>query len=169
MHYTQNDKIRQATEGTIVVGVDIGSEKNYARAFKGNGIEITRKAFFFPNTLEGFKSFEEMVTKLTVPLAEKKIVVGVEPTGHYWFNYADYCMDKTMTVVTVAPQHVKHSKEMDDNTQRKDDRKDPRVIAKLVIEGRYCIPYRPKGVYAELRAAYNRSGNQSKKQNPALV
>jgi len=35
MHYTQNDKIRQATEGTIVVGVDIGSEKNYARAFKG--------------------------------------------------------------------------------------------------------------------------------------
>jgi len=36
MHYTQNDKIRQATEGTIVVGVDVGSEKNYARAFKGN-------------------------------------------------------------------------------------------------------------------------------------
>ena len=68
-----------------------------------------------------------------MPLAEKKIVVGVEPTGH-----------------------VKHSKEMDDNTQRKDDRKDPRVIAKLVIEGRYCIPYRPKGVYAELRVAYNR-------------
>jgi len=156
MHYTQNDKIRQATEGKIVVGVDIGSEKNYARAFKGNGIEITRKAFYFPNTLEGFKSFEEMVTKLTVPLAEKKIVVGVEPTGHYWFNFADYCQEKQMTVVTVAPQHVKHSKEMDDNTQRKDDRKDPRVIAKLVIEGRYCIPYRPKGVYAELRVAYNR-------------
>ena len=36
MHYTQNDKIRQATEGTIVVGVDVGSEKDYARAFKGN-------------------------------------------------------------------------------------------------------------------------------------
>ena len=98
MHYTQNDKIRQATEGKIVVGVDIGSEKNYARAFKGNGIEITRKAFYFPNTLEGFKSFEEMVTKLTVPLAEKKIVVGVEPTGHYWFNFADYCQEKQMTV-----------------------------------------------------------------------
>ena len=156
MHYTQNDKIRQATEGTIVVGVDIGSEKNYARAFRGNGIEITRKAFFFPNTLTGFKAFDEWVTKLVVPLAEKKIIVGVEPTGHYWFNFADYCQGKQMTVVTVAPQHVKHSKEMDDNTQRKDDRKDPRVIAKLVIEGRYCIPYRPKGIYAELRVAYNR-------------
>ena len=156
MHYTQNDKIRQATEGTIVVGVDIGSEKNYARAFRGNGIEITRKAYFFLNTLTGFKAFEEWITKLAVPLAEKKIIVGVEPTGHYWFNFADYCQGKQMTVVTVAPQHVKHSKEMDDNTQRKDDRKDPRVIAKLVIEGRYCIPYRPKGIYAELRVAYNR-------------
>lgn len=37
MHYTQNDKIRQATEGTIVVGVDIGSEKNYARLSKATG------------------------------------------------------------------------------------------------------------------------------------
>ena len=156
MHYTQNDKIRQATEGTIVVGVDIGSDKNYARAFRSNGIEITKKAYFFMNTLTGFKAFEEWITNLTLPLAEKKIIVGVEPTGHYWFNFADYCQGKQMTVVTVAPQHVKHSKEMDDNTQRKDDRKDPRVIAKLVIEGRYCIPYRPKGIYAELRVAYNR-------------
>ena len=140
MHYTQNDKIRQATEGTIVVGVDIGSEKNYLRAFEPNGIEITKKAISFLNTLEGFKSFEEIVTNMTVPLAGKKIIVGVEPTGHYWFNFADYCQSKNMTVVTVAPQHVKHSKEMDDNIQRKDDRKDPRVIAKLVIECRYCIP-----------------------------
>ena len=91
MHYTQNDKIRQATEGTIVVGVDIGSEKNYLRAFEPNGIEITKKAISFLNTLEGFKSFEEIVTNMTVPLAGKKIIVGVEPTGHYWFNFADYC------------------------------------------------------------------------------
>ena len=99
---------------------------------------------------------DDFYSSTRMPLAGKKIIVGVEPTGHYWFNFADYCQSKNMTVVTVAPQHVKHSKEMDDNTQRKDDRKDPRVIAKLVIEGRYCIPYRPKGVYAELRVAYNR-------------
>ena len=81
MHYTQNDKIRQATEGTIVLGVDIGSEKNYLRAFGPNGIEITKKAISFLNTLEGFKSFGKIVTNMTVPLAGKKIIVGVEPTG----------------------------------------------------------------------------------------
>ena len=100
MHYTQNDKIRQATEGTIVLGVDIGSEKNYLRAFEPNGIEITKKAISFLNTLEGFQSFEEIVTNMTVPRAGKKIIVGVEPTGHYWFNFADYCQSKNMTVVS---------------------------------------------------------------------
>ena len=58
--------------------------------------------------------------------------------------------------MVVAPQHVKHSKELDDNTQRKDDRKDPRVIAKLVMEGRYSIAYMPEGKFAELRIVYNR-------------
>lgn len=32
---------------------------------------------------------------------------------------------------------VKQTKELDDNSQSKNDRKDPKVIAKLVTEGRY--------------------------------
>ena len=56
----------------------------------------------------------------------------------------------------VAPQHVKHTKELDDNIQQKDDCKDPKVIAKLVFDGRYFYAYRPKGIYAELRVGFNR-------------
>lgn len=33
MNYTQNNRISQVSEKTFVVGVDIGSETNYARAF----------------------------------------------------------------------------------------------------------------------------------------
>ena len=33
MNYTQNQKISQVTEETLIVGVDIGSETNFARAF----------------------------------------------------------------------------------------------------------------------------------------
>ena len=32
MNYTQNEKIEQVTDSTIVVGVDIGSQIHYARA-----------------------------------------------------------------------------------------------------------------------------------------
>ena len=34
MNYTQNHKIAQVTESTLVVGVDIGSEQHYARAWE---------------------------------------------------------------------------------------------------------------------------------------
>lgn len=33
MNYTQNSKIAQVTERTLDIGVDIGSESNFARAF----------------------------------------------------------------------------------------------------------------------------------------
>lgn len=48
---------------------------------------------------------------------------------------------------------MKKSKELDDNHPSKSDRKDPQVIARLVLEGRYCEPYIPEGTYAELRIA----------------
>jgi transposase len=87
---------------------------------------------------------------------KEKVIVGFEPTGHYWYRFADFLKAFEIMYVMVAPQHVKHSKEMDDNTQRKDDHKDPKVIAKLVTDGRYIIPYVPEGIYAELRTAYGR-------------
>lgn len=58
-----------------------------------------------------------------------------------------------MKLAFVNPYHVKQSKEMDDNSPRKTDQKDPKTIAKLVTEGRYSFPYIPEGIYAELREA----------------
>lgn len=53
------------------------------------------------------------------------------------------------------PHYVKKSKEFDDNNPTKNDYKDTKVIAGLVREGRYMIPYLPDGVYADLRTASN--------------
>jgi transposase len=79
------------------------------------------------------------------------IIIGFEPTGHYWYNFAEFCRNKDFKYVMVNPFHVKISKEMDDNSQTKNDRKDPKTIAKLVIDGRYFETYVATGVYAELR------------------
>ena len=49
----------------------------------------------------------------------------------------------------------KKSKELDDNLQSKNDLKDPKIIAGLVKDGRYQIPYIPEGVFAELRTLSN--------------
>ena len=137
MHCTQNEKIAQVSNESIVVGIDISSEKHCARAFTSRGIELTRKAFTFANTGEGFEEFERWLEDQMDNSRLTKAIIGFEPTGHYWFNLADYLDEQNVQYVLVAPQHVKHTKELDDNTQRKDDWKDPRVIAKLVIDGRY--------------------------------
>ena len=47
MNYTQNEKIEQVTDTTMVVGVDIGSQTHYARAFDNRGRELTKRVFYF--------------------------------------------------------------------------------------------------------------------------
>ena len=56
-----------------------------------------------------------------------------------------------ISVVQVNPYAVKQTKELEDNSQQKDDRKDPKLIANLVKDGNYGMPYLPEKVYAELR------------------
>ena len=151
MNYTQNFKIEQVTESTLVVGVDIGSQTQYARAFNWRGIEISRKAFKFKDCGNGYAQFRSWLYAFQSEKGLDKVIVGVEPTGHYWFGLANYLESTQIQLVLVNPLHVKQSKELDDGSQTKNDNKDPKVIAKLVTEGRYTVPYLPKGVYADLR------------------
>ena len=153
MNYTQNSKIAQVTERSLVVGVDIGSETNYARAFNWRGQEVSKKAFRFNNSQEGFQSFLEYLRRNQVIAATEQIIVGCEPTGHYWFTLARYLKAEQINMVLVNPYHVKQIKELDDNSPRKTDQKDPKTIAKLVVDGRYSYPYLPEGIYADLREA----------------
>lgn len=150
MNYTQNQKIEQITETTLVVGVDIGSRVHYARAFDWRGRELS-KVLKFCNCRDGFDRFHKWIVELQEAEKKDKTVVGAEPTGHYWFACRDYLESVGIELVLVNPYHVRQSKEMDDNSQTKNDRKDPKVIAKLVTEGRYGVPYSPKGAYADLR------------------
>lgn len=83
----------------------------------------------------------------------KRFIVGCEPTGHYWFTLARYLKAQQINMVLVNPYHVKQIKELDDNSPRKTDQKDPKTIAKLVVDGRYSYPYLPEGIYADLREA----------------
>ena len=155
MNYTQNEKIAQVKETTLVVGIDVGSEIHYARAFDWRGYEYSKKAFKFSNTEAGFTDFMTWMLTIKNAFKKKEILTGMEPTGHYWFNLGKYLMDNEINPVLVNPHHVKKSKELDDNSQTKNDYKDPKVIAGLINKGRYSYPYLPEGVYADLRTASN--------------
>lgn len=150
MNCKQNQKINQVKVSTLVVGIDVGSTTQYARAFDWRGMELG-KVFKFSNSREGFENFKDWMQRLRDKYDKSETIVGIEPTGHYWFDLGAYLEDEGILLVMVNPYAVKQTKELDDNSQSKNDSKDPKVIAKLVIDGRYSEPYVPDGTYADLR------------------
>jgi transposase len=110
-------------------------------------------ALLSANDAEGFGQFTSWVKAIGERARKSKVIVGMEPTGHYWFNFAQELKDQSIKIVLVNPFHVKRSKELDDNNPTKNDRKDPKTIAMLVKDGRYMEPYIPEGTYSELRTA----------------
>ncbi|WP_227767485.1 IS110 family transposase [Zhaonella formicivorans] len=152
MKYNQNSRILQITEKTLIIGVDVASETNYARAFDYRGVELA-KLLKFNNDNNGFKTFSEWVKSVAKQQQKQQVMVGMEPTGHYWFTFAQHLKDHQLKIVLVNPFHVKRSKELDDNNPTKNDRKDPKTIAMLVKDGRYMEPYIPEGIYSDLRNA----------------
>ena len=156
MNYnTQNAKIASITEKTLIVGIDVGSETHYARAFDWRNYEYTKKPLEFSNTEAGFQTFKAWMNELAEKYGKTAVIPGMEPTGHYWFALGKFLQDNGMKPVHVNPHHVKKSKELDDNNPNKNDRKDPKTIAALVNEGRFSYPYIPTGIYAEVRSLSN--------------
>lgn len=154
MKYNQNRKIKQITESTLVIGVDIAKERHVARAQDSRGIEFSNP-LPIENTRQGFDRFHQWLKRLMIEHDKSDVIVGFEPTGHYWMAFAQFLRHQGIKCVVVNPLHVKKSKELDDNSPTKNDVKDARVIAQLVKDGRYSEPQIPTGIYAELRNGMN--------------
>ena len=69
----------QVKETTMIVGIDVGSEKHYFRAFNWRGIELTRKSVAFSNSMEGFNSFYNTIVELMQKSELEEALVGIKP------------------------------------------------------------------------------------------
>ena len=149
--FDKNAKLSFISDDMLILGCDIGSETHYLRAIDTRGRELGKGAFSFNNNLEGFQKAKMWALEIAAESNKKQIVLGLEPTGHYWFCLAAWMISEGISVVQVNPYAVKQTKEVEDNSQLKDDRKDPKLIANLVKDGNFGMPYLPEGLYAELR------------------
>lgn len=144
-------KLLAIKTNTLVVGVDIAKNYQWARFVDFRGIEHSR-ALKFKNSKGGFEIILAGIRQICNEENFAEAIVGMEPTGHYWKAFANW-LDKQegIQVVLVNPYATKQAKELDDNSQTKSDKKDALTIAKLVKDGRYFELYLPHDVYAELR------------------
>lgn len=137
--FDKNAKLSFISDEMLIIGCDIGSEMHFARGIDTCGRELSRKAFSFSNTAEGFASARAWMLLLAAANGKKQIVLGLEPTGHYWFCLAVWLVANGISVVQVNPYAVKQTKELEDISQLKDDRKDPKLIANLVKDGAFAL------------------------------
>ena len=149
--FDKNAKLSFISDDMLILGCDVGSETHYLRAIDTRGRELSKSAFPFSNNLEGFQAAKEWAVKIAAEHDKKQIVLGLEPNGHYWFCLATWMVSNGISVVQVNPYAVKQTKELEDNSQLKDDTKDPKLIANLVKDGNFGMPYLPEKLYAELR------------------
>ncbi len=149
--FNKNEKLSFISDDMLILGCDVGSEMHYLRAIDTRGRELSKSAFPFSNDSEGFNKAKEWAVKMAAEHDKKQIVLGLEPTGHYWFCLATWMITNGISVVQVNPYAVKQTKELEDNSQLKDDTKDPKLIANLVKDGNFGMPYLPEQLYAELR------------------
>jgi transposase len=168
MRNKTNQRLEDITAGTLIVGVDIAKSLHWARFVDYRGVEVS-KALSFKNNRQGFKSIVTRIKEvcnikvLRYPI--ETVIIGMEPTGHYWKALASYLPEAGYRVVCVNPFHTKKAKELDDNSPTKNDKKDALTIARLVKDGRFFDPYLPQEVYGELRGLVNARASVLKRNN----
>jgi transposase len=139
----QNQRVERISTSTLVIGIDIAKEKHAAQAINFRGIVLTNRPIMFSNDHAGFEHLISSIRKLQKMHNLNDVVVGMESTGHYWFNIANWLMKQGVSVVLVNPMTTKRNKENRDNSPSKNDPKDALVIADAVSRGFYT-PFSPK-------------------------
>ncbi len=171
---SQTKKINKVTSTTLIIGIDIAKEVQWAQFTDFRGMEIS-KHLKFQNDMVGFNLLIQRIREIKLEKKFDNVMVGMEPTGHYWKPLASYLEKKNIEVVLINPFHTKRSKELDDNCQTKNDKKDALTIAKLLKDGRYSEMYLPKEVYATLRELTstrldkNKTNNSNKNRARAIT
>ena len=142
-------KVRVVNEKMLIVAVDIGKSTNYGYMRGPQGQE--KKPFSFTNGGEGFKVFWNKVCEYQKECRLEEVVVGFESSGTYAEPLSYYLRKRGVRLVQTNPMHTKRLKELTGNSPEKSDRKDPRVIADVIMLGHALSVIIPEGASAELR------------------
>ena len=149
MSKIKSQKIKSVNDQTMIVTLDIGkgSHYGYFRAPDGQDVE----PFAFYNTHDSFHSFWKKLSRFKKAHGCRQVVVGFESTGPYAEPITHFLKQQPVTLVQINPMHSKRVRELTGNSPNKTDRKDPRVIADVIMLGHALRVVIPQGSSAHLR------------------
>jgi transposase len=147
---SQQEKRKRIGDRTLVIGMDIGSEFNAACFMDKEGNILGRYATVY-NSRRGFDYFQSMVMKTKKKHKLTDVLIGMEPTGHYWRKVAFFAKEKGYEVRFVRTTAVKHQRELDESSSARSDIRDAYTIANIVREGKYIDTVIEESVFRQLR------------------
>ena len=126
---------------TRFCGIDIAKRKHVACIIDSDG-EFVARSQSFNNDAEGF---QRILTRLEDAGGPKKVIIGMEATGHYWYSVHDFLVREAYEVAVLNPiQTAQQAKK--GIRKSKTDTIDARHIAVLLKNGEH----RPALVPGEL-------------------
>lgn len=135
---------------TLVVGVDVGKAHN-AVGFMNKEGKILGSSAKVSNTREGFEQFIKMVEDLKAQHGFKDVLIGMEPTGHYWRKLAYFAKEQGYEVRFIRTTALKHHRELDESASAKSDQRDALTITNITREGKYIDTVIEDGLLRQLR------------------
>lgn len=147
------NKLRQVTEGYLIVGID-PHKKTHAAVAMTQDFTIRRK-FKFSNDQDGFIAALARIKEEMIKAGCLGIMFAIETGGHYWRNLAYYLEERGLPFRFINQFTLKRRREGKDINRRKNDYRDSEVAAQLLCTGEFTESKLKQGVYAELHAAYN--------------
>jgi len=132
------------------VGMDIGKEFNAVCLMDKEGKVLGRYARVY-NSRKGFDFFQTMVAKTKKKYKLTDVLIGMEPTGHYWRKIAFFAKEQGYEVRFIRTTALRHQRELDESSPAKSDVKDAFTIANIVREGKYIDTVIEDGIFRELR------------------
>jgi transposase len=146
----QLERRQRIKRSTLVVGVDIGRQFN-AVGFMNKEGKVLGKYPKVYNSRQGFDYFVKIVQEAKVKHGLKDVLIGLEPTGHYWRKLAYFAKDKGYSVQFIRTTALKHQRELDESSSAKSDIKDAITITNITREGKYIDTVIEDGIYRQLR------------------
>ena len=135
---------------TLVIGVDVGNASN-AVGFMNKEGKVLGSCAKLHNSRDGFEQFIKMTEGFKATHGMKEVLIGMEPTGHYWRKLAYFAKDKGYDVRFVRTTALKHHRELDESSSAKSDKRDALTIANITREGKYIDTVIEDGVVRQLR------------------
>lgn len=143
-------KRRRIKRTTLVVGMDIGNGFNAMCLMNKEG-EVLGKYPWIYNTRKGFDFFTKVIEAMKAKKGFKDVLIGMEPTGHYWRKIAYFAKGKGYEVRFVRTTALRHQRELDESSSAKSDVRDAVTIANITREGKYIDTVIEDGVLRQLR------------------